>query len=170
MSELQDKLKSIYEETSSKLIPENIKKDVTVLGVTGTLGDDGIDTSDATATAEKVLIDEIAYTNTGKIIGTMPNNGELNYTPSTEEQTIPAGYTSGGKVTAVDITSLDDYERCESICDVIMGSSPLYTKVEYIESSGTQYIDTGLKGSNNTKITLRFCTFKLWFRCICNRS
>ena len=30
--------------------------------------------------------------------GTMPNNGELNYTPSTEEQTIPAGYTSGGTV------------------------------------------------------------------------
>lgn len=125
---------------------------------------------DATVTAEKVLIDEIAYTSTGKIIGTMPNNGELNYTPSKEEQIIPSGYTSGGKVTAVDITSLDDYERCESICDVIMGNSPLYTKVEYIESTGTQYIDTGLKGSNNTKITLRFCTFKLWFRRVYNRG
>lgn len=32
------------------------------------------------------------------LTGTMPNNGELNYTPSTEEQTIPAGYTSGGTV------------------------------------------------------------------------
>ena len=68
------------------------------------------------------------------------------------------------------IMTKEEYDRCESICDVIMGNSPLYTKVEYIESTGTQYIDTGLKGSNNTKITLRFCTFKLWFRCVYNRS
>lgn len=33
-----------------------------------------------------------------QVTGTMPNNGELNYTPSTEEQTIPEGYTSGGKI------------------------------------------------------------------------
>lgn len=33
--------------------------------------------------------------------GTMPNNGELNYTPSTSQQTIPAGYTSGGTIEAV---------------------------------------------------------------------
>ena len=39
------------------------------------------------------------YTKSHQIIsGTMPNNGGLNYTPSTEEQTIPAGYTSGGTV------------------------------------------------------------------------
>ena len=32
------------------------------------------------------------------VSGTMPNNGELNYTPSSSSQTIPAGYTSGGTV------------------------------------------------------------------------
>lgn len=68
------------------------------------------------------------------------------------------------------IMTKEEYDRCESICDVIMGNSPLYTKVEYIESTGTQYIDTGLKGSNNTKITLRFCTIDFWCRCIYNRS
>lgn len=31
-------------------------------------------------------------------LGTMPNNGELNYTPSVENQSIPEGYTSGGTV------------------------------------------------------------------------
>lgn len=30
--------------------------------------------------------------------GTMPNNGAINITPSTSQQTIPAGYTSGGTV------------------------------------------------------------------------
>lgn len=71
MSELQDKLKSIYEETSSKLIPENIKKDVTVLGVTGTLesGGGGLDTSDATATADDILQDKTAYAKGEKITG-----------------------------------------------------------------------------------------------------
>ena len=38
------------------------------------------------------------------IVGTMPNNGELNITPSTQQQTIPEGYTSGGTVRAVDNT------------------------------------------------------------------
>lgn len=32
------------------------------------------------------------------VIGTMSNNGALEITPSVEEQTIPEGYTSGGKV------------------------------------------------------------------------
>lgn len=32
------------------------------------------------------------------MVGTMPNNGALNYTPSTVVQTIPAGYTDGGQV------------------------------------------------------------------------
>lgn len=41
------------------------------------------------------------------IVGTMPNNGELNYTPSTSQQTIPAGYTSGGTVEAVTMSEED---------------------------------------------------------------
>ena len=32
------------------------------------------------------------------VAGTMPNNGELNITPTTENQNIPEGYTSGGTV------------------------------------------------------------------------
>lgn len=38
----------------------------------------------------------------GNIVnGTMLNNGTLNYTPTTSQQTIPAGYTSGGVVEAI---------------------------------------------------------------------
>ena len=41
------------------------------------------------------------YNRQGLIQGTMPDNGELNYTPSIEEQKIPGGYTSGGTISAV---------------------------------------------------------------------
>ena len=34
--------------------------------------------------------------------GSMPDNGALNYTPTTSQQTIPAGYTSGGIIEAID--------------------------------------------------------------------
>lgn len=42
-----------------------------------------------------------------KVIGTMVDNGVLNYTPSTSQQTIPAGYTSGGTIEAVSMSEED---------------------------------------------------------------
>lgn len=59
---------------------------------------DYFNTSDADILSTDVLSGKIGYGETGKITGTMPNNGELNYTPNTTQQTIPAGYTSGGTV------------------------------------------------------------------------
>ena len=34
-----------------------------------------------------------------------------------------------------------------------------YTQVEYIQSSGTQYIDTGFKPGGNTKVVIDFCAY-----------
>ena len=62
------------------------------------IGIDYFNTSESIVTSDKVLKDEKVFTSDGKIIGTMPNNGTLNYIPSTEEQIIPAGYTSGGTI------------------------------------------------------------------------
>ena len=46
-----------------------------------------------------VLVGRDTYTrNLEKVIGTMPNNGALNITPSAIDQTIPVGYTSGGTI------------------------------------------------------------------------
>lgn len=62
------------------------------------LGINYLDTHTANANSAMLLKGYTAYNNNGKMKGTMTNNGTLNYTPSAEEQTIPAGYTSGGKV------------------------------------------------------------------------
>ena len=64
-----------------------------------------IDTSDANVIASDMLSGKKAYSTNGLITGTMPNNGVLTYTPSEQEQTIPAGYTSGGTVKAIDYSN-----------------------------------------------------------------
>ena len=61
-------------------------------------------TYNATAISGDILQNKIVYGANGKIIGTMSNNGELNYSPSTSVQSIPAGYISGGTIGAVDNT------------------------------------------------------------------
>lgn len=86
-------------------------------------GTDYFDTSDSDAEASSIFLGRCAYNQNGKVVGTMANNGQLNYTPSDEAQTIPAGYTSGGTVGAVDITTLDDYKICDALADAILSSS-----------------------------------------------
>ena len=56
---------------------------------------------DATGKATDVLSGKTVYISTGAVSGTMPNNGALTYTPSTSQQLIPAGYTSGGTIAAI---------------------------------------------------------------------
>ena len=110
------------------------------------------DTSDADAIANDIVINKTAYVNGEKIIGTMPNNGELNYTPSTEEQIIPAGYTSGGTIAASPI-SQEEYDRCVQYTSAIMAGRTIEF-LNYIKSSGSQRIDLGIKYTPTTKIVL----------------
>lgn len=60
-----------------------------------------------TLTKSNQLLENIsAYGKDGNIVGSMKDNGELNYTPSDEEQTIPAGYTSGGSVAPISSSAI----------------------------------------------------------------
>ena len=56
------------------------------------------------------------------IYGTMPNNGELNYNSSTEEQIIPAGYTSGGTIAPAPLTDTE-YDECLELSQQILGEN-----------------------------------------------
>lgn len=77
-SSLEDKLNLILEEKTTKIIPENIKKDVQIFDVVGTY-DMGTDTSDATATVNDIAQDKTAYVNGEKITGTLKKLFELSY-------------------------------------------------------------------------------------------
>ena len=66
-----------------------------------------------------ILTGKKAFDVNGTVItGTMPNNGALNYTPTTSQQTIPAGYTSGGTIEAVSMTEQDIQEAEDIISDL----------------------------------------------------
>ena len=71
MSELKTNLQEILQEKQEKIIPENIKSGVTILGVNGTL-ETGTDTSDATAIADDIIQGKTAYGADGKLTGTLP--------------------------------------------------------------------------------------------------
>ena len=71
------------------------------------------------------------------VIGTMPNNGALNYTPSTSQQIIPAGYTSGGTIAAV-TSSIDS--------DIVAGN--IKKDVEILGVTGT--LEEGIDTSDAT--------------------
>lgn len=68
LDDVLDDLETIYTDVMDKLEPSNIKEDVTILGVTGTLPD----TSDATATAIDIKEGKTAYRRGSKITGTLP--------------------------------------------------------------------------------------------------
>lgn len=58
------------------------------------------DTSDANITAADIISNKIAYANGVKIIGTMPNNGNLNasFALKNANYSIPTGFTTGGNI------------------------------------------------------------------------
>lgn len=135
-------------------------------------GETMYNTSYSDVTSTDVLTGKTCYGVTGEIRGTMPNNGELNYTPSDSEQTIPAGYTSGGTVSAAVMTN-DDYQTCMDLANYIMyGGEPQlpYTELEYIQGTGTQWIDTGITMTGNSKIELKYKSSTTSTNAICGTA
>lgn len=159
--ELKVNLRTIYEDKQNNLLPENIREDITILGVTGIIKEGTLDTSDATATTNDIMKNKIAYVDGNRLVGTIEDNGPLNITPSNEKQIIESGYTSGGTIRAVDITTLEDYDKCLALTNYILTKTSNYIKLEYIESSlynnntnQGPYINTGIIPNDFTEIEI----------------
>lgn len=81
MNLLNEYIDEIMTEIKEKIIPENIKKGVIIFNTEGTL--DGIDTSDADATASDIALGKTAYVKGEKITGSL-EVGEENVTIITD--------------------------------------------------------------------------------------
>lgn len=88
----------------NNLIPANIANGINIFGVVGTV-ESGVDTSDATAAANDILLNQTAYIADGsKAVGTIPLKAAQSYTPTTSVQTISSGqYLSGVQTIAGDV-------------------------------------------------------------------
>ncbi len=72
MDILNTKIKSILTEKNTKILPENIKVGVNILGINGNYT--GLDTSDANATAGDIINNKTAYVNGQKLTGSLVIN------------------------------------------------------------------------------------------------
>lgn len=109
-------------------------------------------TSDANISATEVVSGKVAYGVNGKITGTMINNGQLNYTSSTSEQTIPAGYTNGGTIEAYP-QSQEDYNQCLSLAQKILNG---YEILDLLHLNSSKKLDLGIKVNPNNVYKLKF--------------
>ena len=110
---------------------------------------------DCTAQPNQVVLGKSFVSSTGKVSGTMKNYRNLLITPDDTEHIIPDGYVSGGKVEATNITNLNDYNRCLNISkDILADIKDMSAAVEYIETTGKQYMDLELIPNNNMRIEM----------------
>ncbi len=85
-STLRDNLNKILQEKEQKILPENIKQGVSILGVEGSI--EILDTSDATAIASDMASGKTAYVNGEKITGTVDTITGTYYADSATNATI----------------------------------------------------------------------------------
>lgn len=102
MATLLEKANQILAQKEANLLPENLKSGVTCMGVEGTL-QEGIDTSDATATANDIVSGKTAYVNGEKIEGaiSVPESDVL-YDTDTRIAVGPVG-TADNMTSVVDL-------------------------------------------------------------------
>lgn len=149
----------------SNLKAENIKSGVTIFGINGSYtASTGLDTSDATAAAIDILEDKTAYVNGSKIIGSMANNGQTGGTIISQggTYTIPAGYTTGGTVTANIGSGSTTVSGSASASSATIttgnGTLTLTKSVSITPSVNAGYISSGTQGSINISLTASVTT------------
>lgn len=92
-------------------------------------------------------------------ISTATLQANKNAIPITSQQVITpdTGYDGMEQVTiAPAVMSAEDYYTCMDLADYIMYGEEPYTELEYIQSTGTQYINTNISPNSSQRIEMTF--------------
>lgn len=136
-NQLQTNLDAILQDKNTNLLPENLKEGVTCLGVEGAM-DSGIDTSDATATANDIINPKTAYVNGEKIIGSiMPTyediieetytNNEFDDTYRTNTSAYRTSTTDGKYVIVGRYTTVNIYKLNNNVYEQVISNISIRT-------------------------------------------
>lgn len=150
MSQLQDNLNEILRQKNTYLLPANLKKDVTVLGVTGTL--ESLDTSDADATAADIAQGKTAYVDGVKITGTaVASHDSVKLFVSTTAMNNDNDKVLGDIAIVYNNSTLTGLYVVTSVNDTLT-YTPLPTQLSAI-TSGDVYLNKVVMGANNNIVT-----------------
>ena len=103
------------------------------------IAEDGIDTTDATATDKEILEGKTAYSQGKKITGAMPNLGSLEIAPGVDEVNLGPGYISESKITAV-TSAIDENiipENIKSGISILGVEGNIITDLDTMDATAT---------------------------------
>lgn len=141
-TELTTYLNLIRQEKTNKIIPTNIKSGIEVLGITGEYT--GIKTYSSVA----AMNNDLANIQENEIAKVVVDNVTTYYIKNT---TMKELYKEGTTLSPA------DYEQARvQIANLLNEDVSPYIELDYIQSSGTQYIDTGVQVKSGYKIEAKF--------------
>lgn len=125
------------------LISGNIKKGITIFNVEGSLEEGGIDTSDATATANDIIKDKTAYVNGEKLTGTIESKGAVTATVDGQEHILESGYYESVTIPAEANLISDNIKAGSTIYGVEGNPNVIDTTIDHDNTASSSNVAKG---------------------------